>query len=64
MIHPCNTCIYAYISECTSNETRYNALTDEFMPVEISKEMPCCGCHPGGVVLDNEQPKCLNYKEK
>ena len=64
-MHICSECKYYY--ETLSNEQSspvYDALMDAVREIVVEHNRPCCGYHPGGVILDNESPRCKYFDTK
>lgn len=64
MPHKCAKCLYFYLTEKVTSKEIYNPLSGIYENWPVDKKMsPACGITPGGVFLDEEQPKCADFKE-
>jgi len=62
--HACKKCNYYYDTLCNdSSAPIYDALMDAIRTVTVERMRPCCGYNPGGVILDNEAPRCKDFEE-
>jgi hypothetical protein len=61
--HNCRKCKYYYKTTCNKSKIIYNALLDDIQNIYVEHKSHCCGHDPGGVALDEEQPKCQHYEE-
>lgn len=64
MGHNCDTCKYYYKYKGQDSETVYQPLIDGYVKLTADKQLPACGYDPGGVVLDDDAPRCRHYENK